>query len=91
MKLHPIVKACLMHAFILLLFIGIYYYLLNEFENVNKPNPVTFLDCVNLASTIQTTIGLSNIYPISKRANIAMIIQQFLTIPAILFSAYHVL
>jgi hypothetical protein len=92
MKLHIFFKAYLIHAFVLLIFFGIYCYLIKEFENTNNQNnPVNFYDCFTLAATIQTTVGITNIYPVSKRANIIMIIQQFLTVPTILFSVYNLL
>jgi len=91
MKLHIILKAVLTKIVVILLFAGIYYYLRDEFEHIGfTDRPTTLYDCLNLSTTIQATIGLSNIYPTCGLSYIVMLIQQILVIPSILLAGYLV-
>jgi len=91
MKLHIILKAVLTKIVVILFFAGIYYYLRDEFEHIGfTDRPTTLYDCLNLSTTIQATIGLSNIYPTGGLSYIVMLIQQILVIPSILLAGYLV-
>ena len=89
MKLHIILQAVLTKIVVILFFAGIYYYLRDEFEHiVVTDRPTTLYDCLNLSTTIQATIGLSNIYPTGGLSYIVMLIQQILVIPSLLLAGY---
>ena len=89
MKLHIIVKTVLAKIVVILFFAGIYYYLRDEFEHIGvAERPTTLYDCLNLSTTIQATIGLSNIYPTGGVSYIVMLIQQILVLPSLLLAAY---
>ncbi len=91
MKLRIILKAVLTKIVVILFFAGIYYYLREEFEHIGfTDRPTTLYDCINLSTTIQATIGISNIYPTGVLSYIVMLIQQILVIPSILLAGYLV-
>ena len=87
--MHIILKAVLTKIVVILFFAGIYYYLRDDFEPiVVTDRPTTLYDCLNLSTTIQATIGLSNIYPKGGLSYIVMLIQQILVIPSLLLAGY---
>ena len=89
MKLNVIIKTLLVNAIVILFFSGIYYSLKHEFINVTDASrPTTFIDFINLGTTIQSTIGISNIYPNGTTSNSIMMVQQFLTMPSLFLSGY---
>ena len=89
MKLHIIVKTVLAKIVVILFFAGIYYYSRDEFEHIgDAKRPTTLYDCLNLSTTLQATIGLSNIYPTGGISYIAMLIQQILVLPLFLLAVY---
>ncbi len=91
MKLHIILKAVLTKIVVILFFAGIYYYLREEFEHIGfTDRPTTLYDCLNLSTTIQATIGISNIYPTGVLSYIVMLIQQILVLPSLLLASYLV-
>jgi len=59
-------------------FFIIYYLIQNQFEN--RVKKTTSIDIANLAITLQTSAGYTNLIPVSKLANSLVAIQQMLLI-----------
>jgi hypothetical protein len=53
----------------------------------NKSEP-EILDCLFLATTVQSGVGYSDLYPITDASKIVMIIQQFVMISTNVFLLY---
>ena len=89
MKLHVILKTFSIYFCIILVFSVLYYFWRDHFENTNNNNiPVTLYDCINLSTTIQTTIGITNIYPLSDFMTSLVLLQQVLTMPSFAILGY---
>jgi hypothetical protein len=58
----------------------------NEGEGTITNN--TFLDFVLLSTTIQSGVGISNMYPLNSIGKIIMIFQQLIMMSANLFALY---
>ena len=75
------------HIMCILIFALFYFNFKDNFEcNNNKKN--TMIDYLLLSTTIQSGVGLSNIYPISFYGNMLMIIQQVIMIMTHVFTLY---
>ena len=57
-------------------------------HQVDSKNLPTFLDCFFLATTVQSGVGYSDIYPITAISKSAMILQQFSMISTNIFLLY---
>jgi len=89
MRLDIIAKTLLVNMGAILFFSGIYYSLKDDFVNINDPTtPLKLIDFINLGLTIQSTIGISNIYPTGAGATTIMMIHEFLTMPSLFISGY---
>jgi hypothetical protein len=73
---------------------GLVYFLLkNHFARdpayrVDNKNEPEILDCLFLATTVQSGVGYSDLYPITNVAKIIIIIQQFVMISLNVFLLY---
>ena len=54
----------------------------------NKNTKPELIDCLFLATTIQASVGYSDLYPITMTSKIFMIVQQFMMISANVFLLY---
>lgn len=82
-----VIRTVFFHLCCIVLFTGIYYYLRGEFA-VPGANDVTVMDCALLSTTIQASVGMSNIAPLTNLTKIVMSIQQLLIITAYVFTVY---
>ena len=89
MKIHIITKIFIAKCLIITFFAGMYYYARNDFINISLTNkPVNFYDCLNLSTTIQSTIGISDMHPKGNTGYIIMILHQIVSIPSLLIATY---
>ena len=72
-----IIRTVIFHLFIIILFAIIYSQLTDQFHVMeeDKKSPIDFL---LLSTTIQASVGISDLYPLSYYTKIAVIIQQLL-------------
>ena len=74
--------------FMCIIFFGILYsYLHENFESNNKSEQ-KMIDFILLSTTIQSGVGISNIYPTHYYGKLTMIIQQIAMISSHVFTIY---
>ena len=71
----------------ILVFALFYYYFKDDFKTPNKEK-FTVLDYIFLSTTIQSGVGIADIYPISFYGKLIMIIQQIVMIMTQVFTIY---
>jgi hypothetical protein len=82
-----VIRTVFFHLCCIALFTGIYYYLRRDFA-VHGAYDVTAMDCVLLSTTIQSSVGISNVVPLTNLTKIVMTIQQLLLITTYVFTVY---
>jgi hypothetical protein len=82
-----IFRTVLFHFLCIIIFGLFYFYFRNDFESHNK-EPFSILDCIFLSTTIQSGVGLTDIYPINFNGKLLMTIQQVLLIMTYVFTLY---
>ena len=75
------------HILCILIFSVLYYYFKEDFEPHVKEE-FTILDYIFLSTTIQSGVGLTDIYPIHFNGKLVMIIQQLILITSHVFTLY---
>ena len=75
------------HLCCIVLFTGIYYHLRGELFIPNATE-VTAMDCALLSTTIQSSVGMTNVAPLTNVSKIVMSIQQLLLIMTYVFTVY---
>jgi hypothetical protein len=86
-------KTVAFHLFCILLFGLVYLLFKNNFVRdpnftTNKKKEPEVLDCFFLSTTIQSSVGYSDLYPITDTAKFILIIQQFIMISTNVFLLY---
>ena len=77
--------------FLCILVFGVFYYnFQNEFQHIVSHERRTFLDYILLSTTIQASVGISDIYPITNIGKIMMILQQIIMIMTHVFTLYFI-
>jgi len=77
--------------FICIIVFGIFYYnLQSNFQHTNRQNRRSILDYIFFSTTIQASVGMSDIYPITNLGKILMILQQLLMIMTHVFTLYFI-
>ena len=77
--------------FLCILVFGVFYYnFQNEFQHIVSHERRTFLDYILLSTTIQASVGISDIYPITNLGKIVMILQQLIMIMTHVFTLYFI-
>lgn len=71
----------------MLLFTCIYYSLDKHFIMPGKKE-LLLIDCFGLSITIQSSVGITNVIPITNTSKIVMMIQQMLLIMIYVFTVY---
>lgn len=69
------------------MFTGIYYSLDKHFI-MQGDTEFSLIDCLALSTTIQSSVGITNVIPISNTSKIVMTIQQMLLIMIYVFTVY---
>ena len=80
-------RTVLFHILCIFIFALFYYYFRNDFKTEVKEK-FTLLDYIFLSTTIQSGVGLTDIYPIDFYGKLIMIIQQLVLIMTHVFTSY---
>jgi hypothetical protein len=81
------IKTIVFHFSCIFLFSLLYFYFKDNF-NTQQKDEFTMLDSFFLSTTIQSGVGLSDIFPISSYGKIIMIVQQLSMIMTHVFTLY---
>ena len=82
-----VIRTVFFHLCCIVLFTGIYYYLRGELSIPNATE-VNAMDCALLSVTIQSSVGITNIVPLTNLSKIVMSIQQLVLITTYVFTVY---
>ena len=82
-----VIRTVFFHILCIIIFSGLYYYFRDDFKTQVKEQ-FTVLDYIFLSTTIQASVGLTDIYPIGFYGKLIMIIQQFVMIMTHVFTIY---
>jgi hypothetical protein len=82
------IRTVLFHFLCILIFGIIYYNIQYQFQHKGEQERKSILDFVLLSTTIQASVGISDIYPITNVAKIVMISQQIIMIMTHVFTLY---
>jgi hypothetical protein len=80
-------RTVLFHILCIFIFALFYYYFRDDFKTEVKEK-FTLLDYIFLSTTIQSGVGLTDIYPIDFYGKLIMIIQQITLIMTHVFTIY---
>jgi hypothetical protein len=78
------------HLICILIFGIIYYNIHPQFEHKSRQERNTFIDYLLLSTTIQASVGIADIYPITNFSKIIMILQQIIMIMTHVFTVYFI-
>jgi hypothetical protein len=81
------IRTVLFHMLCIVIFSALYFYYKGEFHYKPIDNP-SFLDSLFLSVTIQSGVGITDIYPKSALGKSVMILQQFTLIMTQVFTIY---
>jgi len=81
------IRTVLFHILCIFIFAFLYYYFRDDFKTHVKEE-FTILDYIFLSTTIQSGVGLTDIYPIDFYAKFIMIMQQITLIMTHVFTIY---
>lgn len=82
-----VIRTVLFHILCICIFAILYYYFRDDFKPPVKEE-YTILDYIFLSTTIQSSVGLTNTYPINFYGKLTMIIQQLVLIMTHVFTIY---
>ena len=82
------IRTVCFHFICILIFGIIYYNIQSQFQHIVSHERRTFLDYILLSTTIQASVGISDIYPITNSGKIVMILQQLIMIMTHVFTIY---
>jgi hypothetical protein len=82
-----VIRTVFFHFLCIMVFSLCYFYFKDEFKGEEKEE-FTILDYILLSTTIQSGVGLTDIYPISFYGKLIMIIQQLLMIMTHVFTIF---
>ena len=82
-----VIRTVFFHILCIIIFGLLYYYFREDFKTHVKED-FTVLDYLFLSTTIQASVGLTDIYPIGFYGKLIMIIQQLVMIMTHVFTIY---
>jgi len=82
-----LIRTVLFHILCIFIFAFLYYYFREDFKTQVKEE-FTMLDYIFLSTTIQSGVGLTDVYPINFYGKLTMIIQQLVLIMTHVFTVY---
>jgi hypothetical protein len=82
------IRTVLFHFLCIIVFAIVYYNIQSQFQGTVSHERRTFLDYIFLSTTIQASVGMSDIYPITSIGKIVMILQQLIMIMTHVFTLY---
>ena len=83
-----VIRTVLFHFICIILFGIIYYNIQSQFQGTIKYERKSIVDYIFLSTTIQASVGMSDIYPITNTGKIVMILQQLIMIMTHVFTIY---
>jgi len=83
-----VIRTVFFHILCIFVFALFYYYFRHEFKTQQAKEEFTVLDYIFLSTTIQASVGLTDIYPIGFYGKLIMIIQQLVMIMTHVFTIY---
>jgi hypothetical protein len=83
-----LIRTVFFHILCILIFALFYYYYRDDFKTKEAKEEYTALDFIFLSTTIQASVGLTDIYPIAFYGKLIMIIQQLVMIMTHVFTIY---
>jgi hypothetical protein len=80
-----VIRTVIFNCLSILLFGLVYFFLESHFVRdkiytINKNNKPEIIDCFFLATTIQSGVGYTDLYPITNTAKTILMLQQFVMI-----------
>jgi hypothetical protein len=82
-----VIRTVLFHIICITVFSFVYFYLKEDFHS-NTIEHISVLDVIVLSTTIQSTVGLTNIRPMSPATKLAITAQQIVMIMVNVFTVY---
>ena len=82
-----VIRGAIYNLLCILVFAFLYYYFRDDFKTQVKEE-FTILDYIFLSTTIQSGVGLTDVYPIDFYGKLVMIIQQLVLIMTHVFTIY---
>ena len=76
------------HFICIIIFSILYYNFSDAFDDENGVKHNSFLDYLLLSTTIQASVGISGLYPISGIGKLLMIFQQMIMLSTHIFTLY---
>jgi len=73
-----VIRTFVFHILCIVVFAMIYLSLSEDFHVIEQDDTKTFIDFILLSTTIQSGVGISDIYPLSYYSKVTVIIQQML-------------
>lgn len=83
-----VVRIVVFHMICIIIFSFLYYNFKTEFDNEIIKKNATLLDFILLATTIQVSVGITEIYPKTNITKILIILQQLIMISTNVFTIY---
>lgn len=87
-------RTLIFHFVCIIIFTILYSVFADDYNEKNEGDgsktTTTFLDCVLLSTTIQSGVGISNLYPLNSIGKLIMILQQLIMMSANLFALYFI-
>jgi hypothetical protein len=83
-----VIRTVLFHFLCIIVFGIIYYNIQSQFQGTINYERKSIVDYIFLSTTIQASVGMSDIYPITNIGKTVMILQQFLMIMTHVFTIY---
>jgi hypothetical protein len=86
-----VIRTFIFHLLCIIVFSYLYFYLSEHFQNnKEKKNERynSFIDFFLLSTTIQTGVGISDLYPISYNGKLAVIVQQIIMLLTHIITIY---
>jgi len=76
------------HFVCVIIFAILYYNFKGDYDDENNVKHSSFLDYLLLSTTIQASVGISGLYPVSSMGKIIMIFQQFIILSTHILTLY---
>jgi hypothetical protein len=83
-----VIRTVLFHFLCIIVFGIIYYNIQSQFQGTIKYERKSIVDYIFLSTTIQASVGMSDIYPITNIGKTVMILQQLIMIMTHVFTIY---
>jgi len=82
-----VIRTVIFHFTCIIIFACAYYLLKDDLASKVK-DKFTVMECLFLSTTIQASVGITDVFPTSTRAQLLMIVQQLIMIMSNVFTIY---